>query len=234
MYNTKTARWLVQDPLAEKYYSVSAYNYCVNNPVMFVDLDGRAASPIYDTDGNLLGTDDNGLQGEAIIMDREDFKQGMSHSEALEKNLGVSGLSSGEARNKYETSFNSLKDRPDWDGYLTLKEANEWYRKGNGAPLYVDFRKLDLTKIDKSKITLRKISYVNLQKEGKIFDEGLVYGTIGITKTTDNGIKSTYDYYDFEMQPWAGNSKRNIATKIGKIYAGNGVKYKINFYGIKY
>ena len=36
------------------------------------------------------------------------------------------------------------------------------------------------------------------------------------------------------MQPWAGNSKRNIATKIGKIYAGNGVKYKINFYGIKY
>jgi len=41
MYNTKTARWLVQDPLAEKYYSVSAYNYCVNNPVMFVDPDGR-------------------------------------------------------------------------------------------------------------------------------------------------------------------------------------------------
>ena len=84
------------------------------------------------------------------------------------------------------------------------------------------------------KITLRKISYVNLQEEGKIFDEGLVYGTIGITKTTDNGIKSTYDHYDFEMQPWAGNAKRNIATKIGKIYAGNGVKYKINFYGIKY
>ena len=41
MYDTKTARWLVQDPLAEKYYSVSAYNYCVNNPVMFVDPDGR-------------------------------------------------------------------------------------------------------------------------------------------------------------------------------------------------
>ncbi len=41
MYDTKTARWLVQDPLAEKYYSLSAYNYCVNNPVMFVDPDGR-------------------------------------------------------------------------------------------------------------------------------------------------------------------------------------------------
>ena len=89
MYDPAIGRWAAQDPLSEKYYSFSAYNYCVNNPVMFVDLDGRAASPIYDTDGNLLGTDDNGLQGESIIMNREDFKQGMSHFEALEKNLGV-------------------------------------------------------------------------------------------------------------------------------------------------
>ena len=41
MYDTKTARWLVQDPLVEKYYPFSAYNYCVNNPVMFVDPDGK-------------------------------------------------------------------------------------------------------------------------------------------------------------------------------------------------
>ena len=234
MYDTKIGRWLVQDPLAEKYYPFSAYNYCVNNPVMFVDKDGREASPIYDKDGNLLGTDDNGLQGEAIIMDKDYFKQGMSHSEALKKNLGIDGLSSDEAKYKFETSFNSLNNRPDWDGYLTLKEANEWYRKGNGAPLYVDFRKLDLSKIDINNITLGKTSYVNLQKHGKIFDEGLVYGTIGITKTTDNGIKSTYDNYDFDMKTWTGNSKRNIATIIGKLNAGNGVKYKINFYGIKY
>ena len=32
---------MVQDPLAEKYYSQSPYNYCVNNPVMFVDPEGR-------------------------------------------------------------------------------------------------------------------------------------------------------------------------------------------------
>ena len=41
MYDTKIGRWLAQDPLAEKYYPFSAYNYCVNNPVMFVDPDGR-------------------------------------------------------------------------------------------------------------------------------------------------------------------------------------------------
>lgn len=41
MYDTKTARWMGQDPLAEKYYPFSPYNYCVNNPAMFVDPDGK-------------------------------------------------------------------------------------------------------------------------------------------------------------------------------------------------
>ena len=35
------ARWDRMDPLCEKYYSVSPYAYCNNNPVMLVDPDGR-------------------------------------------------------------------------------------------------------------------------------------------------------------------------------------------------
>ena len=45
MYDPAIGRWTAQDPLSEKYYSFSAYNYCVNNPVMFVDLDGKAPGP---------------------------------------------------------------------------------------------------------------------------------------------------------------------------------------------
>ena len=33
--------WDRVDPLAEKYYGVSPYAYCANNPVIFVDPDGR-------------------------------------------------------------------------------------------------------------------------------------------------------------------------------------------------
>ena len=40
-YNPITARWDRIDPLAEKYYSVSPYAYCGNNPMKFVDPDGK-------------------------------------------------------------------------------------------------------------------------------------------------------------------------------------------------
>ena len=63
------------DPLCEKYYSISPYVYCMNNPVRFIDPTGLA--PIYDPNGNLIGTDDGGLQGKAIIMDKDNFVQGM-------------------------------------------------------------------------------------------------------------------------------------------------------------
>lgn len=41
MYDPIIARWLTQDPLLEKYYSFTPYNYCVGNPVLYVDEDGE-------------------------------------------------------------------------------------------------------------------------------------------------------------------------------------------------
>ena len=41
-YNPALARWTTLDPLAEKYYSVSPYAFCNNNPVNLVDPDGRS------------------------------------------------------------------------------------------------------------------------------------------------------------------------------------------------
>ena len=41
-YDHDLARWTTMDPLSEKYYSVSPYAFCNNNPVNFVDPDGMA------------------------------------------------------------------------------------------------------------------------------------------------------------------------------------------------
>lgn len=40
-YDPLLARWTTPDPLLEKYYGVSPYAFCNNNPVNFVDPDGR-------------------------------------------------------------------------------------------------------------------------------------------------------------------------------------------------
>ena len=54
-YDPRSNLWLGIDPLTEKYTNISAYLYCHNNPVRFVDSDGRSYSE-FDKNGNYLRT----------------------------------------------------------------------------------------------------------------------------------------------------------------------------------
>lgn len=40
-YDQQIGRWQVNDPLSEKYYWFSPYQYAANNPILYVDVDGR-------------------------------------------------------------------------------------------------------------------------------------------------------------------------------------------------
>ena len=54
-YDPILARWDRVDPLAEKYYPFSPYAYCNNNPVMYIDPDGRDWYSSLDSIGNNNG-----------------------------------------------------------------------------------------------------------------------------------------------------------------------------------
>lgn len=68
-----------------------------------------------------------GLKGKALFMDDLEFAPNMSHEEALIKDIGICCLEIDNAISSFENHYNSLPNRPDWDGYISLLEANNWY-----------------------------------------------------------------------------------------------------------
>lgn len=56
--NAPVGRWCSVDPLAHKYYSISPYAYCANNPVNWIDPDGKQYT--YRTSNNIVYLYSNG------------------------------------------------------------------------------------------------------------------------------------------------------------------------------
>ena len=116
------------DPMTDKYPNISPYAYCAWNPIMLVDPNGTSTNPIYDFDGNFLGSDDKGLKGEAIIMDKNNFKQGMSHDEAMQKGTTFSNLPkviNPSVTDKIKNHFDNLPNRPDYNNYVISRSLEE-------------------------------------------------------------------------------------------------------------
>ena len=66
-YFADRMQWMTMDPLCEKYYDISSYAYCLNNPVNAIDPVGL--EPIYNSRGDFLGTTSEGFTGEVLIYD---------------------------------------------------------------------------------------------------------------------------------------------------------------------
>ncbi len=126
-YDAVLGRFTTMDPLCEMYYWISPYAYCMNNPIKYIDPTGMLASPYYDEDGNYLGVDENGFEGDIYITDQETFEQnsenGVANSAAIQANNNTNplkdvNLSSAAESNIYTDVLNKM---PDLDTSLLYK-----------------------------------------------------------------------------------------------------------------
>lgn len=69
-------RWISMDPLSEEFTSWSPYNMCFDNPMKFVDPDGRAPlTDLFNLAGRKIGTDgvNNGVK--MVVTDNREARQ---------------------------------------------------------------------------------------------------------------------------------------------------------------
>lgn len=211
-------RWMSPDPLSEEFSNWSPYNFVYNNPLKFIDPDGRAASPIFDENGTLLGTDDQGVKGDAIVMNKKDFKQGMSHSDALSKGTLATNLADGSAaRENAEKFMADAKNRPDYDGALTLNEVNSWARHGssNAQSQYGNGNLfVDVGKIDTSSFDYKEISSAN--SKGNYYFNFLSFGSAAWNTTMNYMGSDTNNtglvYGNLRLEITSESMNRNNAT----------------------
>lgn len=61
MQDPQIGRWMCIDPMADKYHQWSTYTYCLNNPIITIDPDGRSTHT--DRKGNVVAVYDDGNEG---------------------------------------------------------------------------------------------------------------------------------------------------------------------------
>ncbi|MBI1266443.1 MAG: hypothetical protein GC193_03325 [Cryomorphaceae bacterium] len=250
-YDSDIGRFLGVDPLAHMRSWVSPYNFVQNNPINRVDPTGALDNPIYDKEtSEFLGTDENGLEGDAIIMDKYDFEQGMSHEDAMEKGNTLDNMSMEQAMSfanngffgSFLNHYNSLPDRIDYssDFILTKEIADKHWQGGTGEHLFVNSANIDLPGV-----TTEDFNSDGFYSKNFIWgmsNTGKVFGTLDMTlldpktgsvklgyinpNVSPNGL--VMDRYNFDYD---GRKMRDFATWVGKP-SGKGEDFDIHGYGV--
>jgi RHS repeat-associated protein len=244
-YNAQIGRWMNIDPLADKFSYQSPYVAMDNNPILKNDPTGMAANPIYDQEtGDFLGTDDKGIKGGAIVMDKSKFTQGMKHSDAVNAGSSLDRAPiNGEVYDKIANFQKIIPTRPDYDGYVSIDEGVAWAKThpnldndniesngmGNATPsdwLYIDASKLNFGTLKPDELTLNVVSDVNLLYHVNLQSESSRATTYALGRTqlrllnAAGGVEvinGTHNIYNWDQ---AGNLLRRTLIKGERLRTG--------------
>lgn len=80
-YNPRLSLWMSTDPLQEKYPNISTYCYTANNPIKFIDPDGKEVVIVFDKENGTLA-----------IIDLDHYKKGLPNKIVTAKDYVYGGI----------------------------------------------------------------------------------------------------------------------------------------------
>jgi RHS repeat-associated protein len=127
MYDARVGRWLSLDPLQSKYPNLSPYNFVANNPILYIDPDGKKivisgnqkfVSLVQQDLAKLLTTE----KGRAILAVLSASKIEYKISEinfihAVANGKGIAYLSNPALASDYDEDYNTLNYSPEQDDF---------------------------------------------------------------------------------------------------------------------
>ncbi len=147
MLDSATPTWTTPDPLAEKYPSISPYAHCANNPVRFIDPDGREvialnnlaqqsilntlpkeirSSIIFNQNGNIDKTSFNSIKSESGNF--ASLSQLVNDTKVFEVNVTDKIVYKDENGNLIEQSMGDIRKSDDKNGSFGQNTGEEGWQ----------------------------------------------------------------------------------------------------------
>lgn len=173
MYYPALCRFMTMDPLCEKYYATSPYAYCNNNPVKYIDPDGKDVWEI-DYEGRIINRIKDKTQDAFYMVEKDsngDYQRTFSEDKDGNKVYDSISFEYGTIESQLSASYDIEGERGTYDEYKIRGD-------GNATALF-DFMSRYITRS-----TLVEVGLAQTGIEG---EKGLNFITTGHVKGKEPG-----------------------------------------------